>query len=179
VLSGVDRRARIGGFEAEVCKCRQSVCCCARPRNRRRAADCEHAELALQLIGNASGQFWTDAVGTADHRFVFLRHGAREFFGREHREDRQREAAAHALNRRQRAERITLDLRTEAEQRPGILSDLQFGEYQDIAADGPERVERSRACLDDIPHAANIDHRAVAGGFGEFSGQSGDHHPQA
>ncbi len=65
--------------------------------------------------------------------------------------------------------------RAEAEQRPGILADLQFGQDKDIAPDRPECVQGARAAQQLIADAANVDHGALGGGFGELSGEARDH----
>ncbi len=71
-------------------------------------ADRADAELALKFIGDARGELGADTVGAADHRLVFLRDGAGELVGRQHRQDGQREPAADALDRGQRAKGVAL-----------------------------------------------------------------------
>ena len=73
------------------------------------------------------------------------------------------------------AEGLALAGRAEAEQGPAVLAHLQFGQDHDIAADRAERIQRPAARLHLIADALDIDHRVVGGGFGEHSGQAGDH----
>ena len=58
-----------------------------------------HSELALQFIGDARGELGPDAIGAADHRLVAIGDRARQFVGRQRRQDRQRDLAADALDR--------------------------------------------------------------------------------
>ena len=100
---------------------------------------------------------------------------AGELVGREHGQDRQREPPADALDAGQRAEGVALCRRPEAEQGPRVLTHLQFGQDQHLTADRPDRVERAAAAMDLVADAANVDHHTVAGGFGEHSGEAGNH----
>ena len=73
------------------------------------------------------------------------------------------------------AEALALAGRAEAEQGPAVLAHLKLGQEHDLAADGAERVERAAAGQDEIADAGDVDHRMVGGGFGEGSGEAGDH----
>ena len=178
VLRGVDGGAGFGGFEAEVGEGGEGVGGGSGARGRRCPAEAGDAELALELVGDPGGELGTDSVGAADHRLVVLGDGAGELVGRKDREDREREAAADALDAGQRPEGVALVRRAKAEQRPGVLAHLELGEDEHFAADRADRVERFAAEMDEVTDAGDVDHRAVGGGFREDSGEARDHGPE-
>ena len=121
------------------------------------------------------GELGADAVGAGDHRLVAAADGGRQLLGAEHRQYGQRDAAADALHAGQLPECFALSGRTESEQGPAVLADLQLGEDGDVPANRAERIERPRAGLHLVTDAMDVDDGAVGAGFGQDSMEAGDH----
>ncbi len=141
------------------------------------AASAGLPSLAGEFVDDAHGELGADAIGSSDHRLVAAADGGGELGRVEHRQDGERDAAADALHAGQRAEALALARRAEAEQGHAVLAHLHFGEQHDVAADRADRIEGAGAGEDEIADPGDIEHRAVGSGFGENSGEAGDHRP--
>ena len=138
-------------------------------------ADRDRTDLVLQFVDDPHRQLGADAVGAGNHRLVAARDRPAQFDRVEHRQDRQRDPAADALDPGQQPEPVALGGGGEAEQGDRILAHLHFGEQQRRFADRPDRRQCPRRGLDEIADPADIDHQMVDPAFDQPSRQPRDH----
>src|SRR6185312_3768141 len=98
-----------------------------------------------------------DAFGFGDRRLVLRRDGRRERLWRQRRQDREANARADALHRRQQAEPSALGFVREAVEMDMILAHMRLDEQPDWLAARRRLAQGSARREDEIADAVHID----------------------
>ena len=105
-----------------------AVCGCCGHQFRAAAYAGQSANLVLQFIHDAAGQFWSDAIGARDHRSVAAANGERQIGGFNRGQYRKPNFAANTLHARKQAEPVTFFAGGKADKAHVVFRHLHFGE---------------------------------------------------